>query len=176
MDAVTQSLINSMVIAVFGAVLTFLSMFFWKKRDALITEAARIADENAALVKRVQDLEAQSALLKQAVQPISVAMQALLIKELTHYHTPEMDALLVKVGPPNILTDAEQQRLIVLLTERTKDMDGRISDEERDAADILPAIMRRAKVELDAKQDVELKIVALPPEPAVHEDRSTEDD
>ena len=93
--------------------------------------------------------------------PISTAFQAILIKELTHFHTPEMDALMAKIGPPNTLTVVEQERLAVLLNERMKDMGPLISDSERDAARILPAIMKRAKIEQNVITGAEETKVSL---------------
>src|SRR5678815_4707353 len=95
--------------------------------------------------------------------PISTAFQAILIKELTHFHTPVMDALMSKIGPPFTLTAAEETELIAALEQRTQDMAAEISDSERDAAKILPLVMKRAKLEALALQpeDTRLKLVTF---------------
>ena len=62
-----------------------------KRQDNQSSE--RIADRS-----RIVELERQVALVGQAIVPISAAFQAILIKELTHIHTPVLDRLLEKVG------------------------------------------------------------------------------
>jgi hypothetical protein len=113
-----------------------LALFFivksWRKLSSLLTG-------------RIMELERQMALVSQTSVPISAAFQSALIKDLTHFHTPEMDALMVRLGPPVILTDDEASRLEVLLCERTQNMGEEISDSERDAAAMLPLVMRRVK-------------------------------
>ena len=116
-------------------------------------------------VSRVARVEAKMASIGDTILPISMAFQAILIKELTHFHTPEMDALLVKIGPPFALTIGEEARLATLLTQRAEDMGDKITQSEREAATILPAIMRRARVEaekLDLPRDFKMQIVAAP--------------
>ena len=83
------------------------------------------------------------------VVPINTMMQAMLVRELTHPHTPEMDALMQRLGPPNSLTEEDTARLLDLLDERSKDMGPLISASERAAASILPVIMERARAEQD---------------------------
>lgn len=112
---------------------------------------------------RVQELEMQHALVKASVVPITTAFQALLIKNLTHFHTPVMDALMVKVGPPNTLTTEESEQLARLLEEREADMDGEIPESERIAARILPGVMTLAKMEQEAiDAESVLAVVAVP--------------
>ena len=143
--------INAALI-VLSAACGFLAKFYFSTRVETRNKAAAILQGNDAMKARLADLEGKLALVNAAVIPISTAFQAILIKELTHFHTPEMDALLVKVGPPNTLTGDEETRLAVLLAERTKDMGPKISDSERDAASILPAVMRRARKEQEMLQ------------------------
>jgi uncharacterized protein YfkK (UPF0435 family) len=160
----TQAMVNSLGLLLFGTALSFATAWFWKTKDAAVQKARVLAEENTKLASRVTEVETKLALVNQAVIPISTAFQAILIKELTHFHTPEMDALLVKVGPPNTLTDAEAERLATLLIERTRDMGPQISDAERDAATILPAVMKRARVEadvLDSAEALRLKLVTV---------------
>ncbi len=130
------------------------------------------AADHDAMIKRITELEMKLAVLSTAVLPISTAFQSILIKELTHLHTPRTDELMTKVGPPSTLTDAEEAELAELLSERADDMSADIADSERDAAHILPAVMRRATAEALAMQSSKgvFKIVAIssgaPPHPS----------
>jgi hypothetical protein len=111
---------------------------------------------------RITELERRLSLIGDAI-PLATAFQASLIKELTHYHTPRMDELMTKIGPPSTLTGVEEAELWVLLAQRTHDMGQEISDSERDAAVILPFVMRRAKLELEtiATLPVRFKLVSV---------------
>jgi hypothetical protein len=102
---------------------------------------------------RMVELETKLAVVSASVVPISTAFQAILIKELTHHVTPEMDALLVKLGPPSTLTPEEHDRLSIMLVERTNDYGSEISPSERDAAYILPVVMKRAQEEQEALRE-----------------------
>lgn len=168
-----RSLINSAVILVLGSALSFLAARYWFQRNTAIAEAKKLADdvvtakqfadnERRDMSKRVAELELQLSAVKQSVLPISAAFQAILIKELTHYHTPRMDELMVKLGPPVTLTEAEQAELATLLEQRTIDMNGRISDSERDAAIMLPLVVKRVLAESIADDPVKLGIVTTP--------------
>lgn len=97
----------------------------------------------AVLRPRIVALERRIALLNQQTIPISAAFQAILVQDLTHFHTPEMDALMVKLGPPFILTRVETDRLIALLSERERDLGPEVPQSERDAAHMLPLVIRR---------------------------------
>ena len=141
--------------AVFGAALVFVSTLYWTERNAHRTKAEALAKASEALMLRVNALESQLALVNQAVVPISTAFQAILIKELTHYHTPEMDMLLTKIGPPSTLTPVEMERFVQLLEARMIDMDSQISEQERGAATILPVVMVRAAAEYDLFEQAE---------------------
>ena len=133
--------------AIFGAALVFVSTLYWVGRKASHAKAAAATKAAEAVALRVISLEGKLALVDQAVVPISAAFQAILIKELTHYHTPEMDELLTKVGPPSTLTASEIDDLARLLQARTIDMGPLISEAERGAAYILPIVMKRASDE-----------------------------
>lgn len=135
--------------ALFGALLVFVSTLYWTERKAHRARAEALAKASEALVLRMNTLESQLALVNQAVVPISTAFQAILIKELTHYHTPEMDELLAKVGPPSRMSPGEIDRLGTLLQARTIDMGPLISEQERGAATILPTVMVRAAAEYE---------------------------
>lgn len=149
---------------VFSASLGFLAQRYFSSRKELRADALELATEKKAIMFRIAELETKLALVNAAVVPISTAFQAILIKELTHFHTPEMDALLVKVGPPMILSEAEQAKLTVMLKDREQDLGPEISDSERDAAYILPAVMKRARVEqelLSSAETLRIKLVTV---------------
>lgn len=171
----SQAFINSAALILLTAVMTFMATAYWQRRGRIDREterkAAKLAEENKQLMDRVLDMEKQLGMLNQAVLPISTAFQAILIKELTHFHTPEMDALMVKIGPPNTLSDDEMTRLEVLLEERTRDMATEIPESERDAAHMLPYVMKRAKMDLEAEK--KLQLVSVPPQSAGGEQEQT---
>lgn len=119
-------------------------------------------------LRRRQLLAAPPEVVLSAV-PMSIALQTQLVRELTHYHTPRMDALLQKLGPPPTLTDAEAVELFDAILEREGDMEVRISQEEREAAHILPVVIKRAQREIvqlgEGPVYVQLVMVpVLPPE------------
>lgn len=168
MDPATRALFNSVAVAVLGAILSFAAAWFWFNKNKAVAEAKRLAEEQSELQKRVMDLESQLSSVKQAVQPISAAFQAILIKELTHFHTPELDELLTRVGPPSTLTPEEESRMAELLAARAKDLNGRIDEYEREAAVMLPMVLRRTKREIEAidtlrrsSDPVELAVVSV---------------
>jgi hypothetical protein len=140
---------NSVLLLIISAILAFAAAWFWFSRNTAIEKAKVLAVDHAAVLSRLSFAEAQLARIDQVVVPINTMMQAMLVRELTHYHTPEMDELMKKIGPPSLLSEEETKRLIVLLEERTKDMGPLISASERGAATILPVIMERAKAEQD---------------------------
>lgn len=128
-------IINSVGLILLTAFLAFMASAFWIWRKSIGAREARIAD-----------LETKMAVLTNTVTPLSAAMQAVFIRELTHFHTPELDALLVKVGD-GTLPEEDEPRLFSLLEGRAHDLDGRIPESERDVAVMLPMMMRRVKAE-----------------------------
>jgi len=163
-----KTLIVPIVLLLLGGAVTFISTRIHAKRREFI-------DEVEKRERRISELERQLAVLNQVVVPISTAFQAILIKELTHMHTPEMDALLAKIGPPSTLTDAEEVELAEGLAQRAKDMGDQISESERDAALILPSVIKRAKAEsvaLALGDPMTLRLVTVA---AVGEDKHTEE-
>lgn len=168
-----QVLISVGLILLSSAVSFLVAWFMWKsaRRDAAnIKEADRISIQHDKLDARVLELEKQLSAVGQAVLPISTAFQAILIKELTHFHTPEMDSLMTKIGPPSRLTLTEEHNLALLLAQRAEDMAAQIPDSERDAALMLPLVIKRAKAEWEAvgNAPMKLKIVTIA---ASHEDK-----
>lgn len=123
----------------------------------------------ADVTMRLEKIEREQAALTAQAAPINAVFQAILIKQLTHFHTPDMDALMVKLGdvdhPPTI-TEAEEVQLAKALKERAKELD--ISDNERDAAIALPIIIRMVKREAEAVANgakfADVKVVGLLPE------------
>ena len=160
----TQAMFNSMFIAAFGTVLGIITTWFWKSRDAAVQKAKAIEIEHQKALARLDALEKKQGIVDAQLVPFNGLMQAMLIKELTHAHTPEMDALMTKIGPPNTLTTTEEARLAVLLKERYERLDDTVPERERDAAFILPAIIRRARDEAQILTDADamrLKLVSI---------------
>ena len=147
MGSTSTNVLATLGTILFGAFLSFLVGLFWYRLNSARTSREKLQTEYAALMLRVDTLDKQLALVGHDVVPISAALQAMLIKELTHFHTPRMDLLMSKLGPPSALTDGEEAELLALLQEREADMGDLISDSERDAAHILPVIIKRAKAE-----------------------------
>lgn len=115
-------------------------------------EAESKAEDN--VLERISELERQLGIVGAQVAPFNTAFQSMLIKQLTHYHTPVMDKLMEKlggVGVPPTITEAEEVQLIEALEQRTNDMGPEISDDERDAAEMLPIVMRRVKREAEGQ-------------------------
>lgn len=161
---VWMSFLSSISLLLVGAFMSFLTALYWFKRTADIKEAERLAGITTGLIQRVVELEKQLSLVGQAVLPISAAFQAILIKELTHFHTPEMDSLMAHVGPPSMLTEQEETQLATLLEQRAVDMGMLITDSERDAARMLPLVMKRARIEAQVLAgEMHLKLVTVVP-------------
>lgn len=176
----TQQFWNSLGLIVIGSIITAFWAWFWRFRSktvarledekkAVIDKANQLAKEHEQLVHTVAELKSQLSLVSQVVTPINQAMQALLIRELTHLHTPELDALLAKLPPDGELTPEEFARLIELLAQRVDKLNGAIPESEREAAIILPYIIKRVKAEAadianKATEAPQLKIVAVPAE------------
>ena len=139
--------LNSLILAVVSAGMAFLASRYFSNRRMIDAEREKAILANALRDDRITALTTQLAVISAAVVPISTAFQSILIKELTHYHTPELDALMARVGPPSQLNEIETQRLELLLRERSKDMAKDIPESERDAALMLPLVMKRAKAE-----------------------------
>ncbi|HUD11446.1 MAG TPA: hypothetical protein VMS08_03475 [Candidatus Saccharimonadia bacterium] len=141
------------------ALATFIATYFWTKRNA--ASGKKIKD-----AMRLDDLERQLSLLNQTIQPISVAFQAILVKKLTHFHTPRLDELLKKVGPPFVLTSQEEVELVRGLKNRTDEVAPSIDENERIAAAMLPFVMTWIKFEREAVvMSHSLALVAIATEP-----------
>lgn len=147
-----------------GALVSFMGAWFWFSRNAKMATGNIQREDTDKLKARIAELEKQQAVLNQTVIPIATAFQSILIKELTHLHTPELDGLMEKMGPPWTLTEEEEARMIALLERRTRDMSDVIPDSEREAAEILPLLMKRVHRESVAAH-VEVQLVGIPPAP-----------
>src|SRR5882672_4237305 len=133
-----------------SALISFCSVAYWTRLSRRDKEHERLLDETTHRIEqarqdredlliRLLKIETSLAVIDQKFVPISTALQTILVKELTHYHTPVMDELLSRIGPPSELSVEEESDLTKLLLERTRDMGLLISSSERDAAFILPA-------------------------------------
>jgi hypothetical protein len=156
---------NSIAVGLIGVVLSFLASWFWFQKTEAVKKADVLARAHGELLARVAELEIKERLASAAWLPITSAFQATLIKSLTHEHTGEVDALLVKVGE-STLTGRDEERLLHLLDERTRDTDHRISEAEREDAAIFPIVMKRARREeivLAAARDAQFRPIGVMP-------------
>ena len=158
-----SQLTNSIAITVLSAVLSFIMAWFFFSRKSKIAEANLRAAAVIATDKRVNELEQKLAALTSAVTPLSAAMKAVFIKELTHFHTPELDELLVRVADDTI-TEKEEPRLFELLYRRATELDGAIPESERDVAIMFPMMRKRVKAE-KLLTATEIQVVSMPAAP-----------
>lgn len=114
--------------------------------------------------KKIEELMRQMAVLQAESIPVQAAFQAMLIAKLTHMHTPEVDDLLKKLGPPVTITEEEMEELRKALEERKIAVDERIDEEERIAARILldVAMLNRIESERQAAAKTEIILVTQP--------------
>lgn len=148
-----------------GAAFTLLVNIVLRRKDATRLELANVIAERKDYQERVRELETQLRLLKDSVQPISMAFQQILIKELTHFHEKRTDELLEKIGPPYMLSDAEEKELVDALEKRVADAGNLMTESEIDAAKMLPMLIKRVKAELAMgipPVETELKVVVVP--------------
>lgn len=151
---------NSIGLVLLTSAVSFAASWFWytkKARTDKVHDDEVVAGDTA---HRIQDLEKQLAVLTATFTPISEAFKAVLIKQLTHFHTPEMDALLEKAAK-NGLSNSEEKRLQQMLIARAQDLNGRIDSSEREAALMLPLVMNRVRAGA-AVTDSEVMVVLVP--------------
>ena len=162
---ITESALNSAALTVLAAVLAFAASWFWHSRNKALRREAALAEDHQKVLARLTELEARVRVADQVVTPIFTAVQTLLVQKLTHLHAPELDALLVKIGPPDVLTDGERARLFDLLHDRSWDEDAAVDADERNAAKALPLIMPMALGEQrairEAGQSPSLKLMTI---------------
>jgi hypothetical protein len=138
---------DSWMVAVLVVVSVIVSVFVTRHLSVLVPRhlATGLLAIEPDLLARLVELERRFSLIGQAIIPVSTAFQTMLVRELTHFHTPEMDSLMAHIGPPSTLSEEETNRLVVLLRQRASEPD--VPASERDAAYMLPAVMRRATAE-----------------------------
>lgn len=143
-------LLQSIIIIFISSAITFLCTWFWgvrrKAEEVRAKEKELQEAKNQSIFNRIVELEKQAAVIQNLIGPLSIAFQTVLVKELTHFHTPEMDALLEKLGPPYSLSILEEQQLDLMLKERMTNLTD-IPESEREAALMLPYIMKRVRRE-----------------------------
>lgn len=123
-------------------------------------DAESKAEDN--VLERIGELERQLGIVGAQVAPFNVAFQSMLVKQLTHFHTPENDRLLAKLGGVNVpptITDEEEAELHVALQAIVDDPT--IPADERDAAEMLPIQIRRVKREAEELAKGEAKLVDI---------------
>jgi hypothetical protein len=133
---VSEVILHPLFLLLVGALLTLFAAMYWNMRAG-----------KEKLETRLLEMEKSLALVTASVVPISTAFQAILIKELTHEATPEMDALLVKVGPPYTLSHAEERKLVGMLQERAELEGTLMTASEKYAAKMLPWVIMRVNAE-----------------------------
>ena len=123
-------------------------LWYQNRQQAAVQHTTQeiLAERVTTLATHVATIETQMVRIRDAV-PLHVALQTILIKELTHFHTPELDFLLTKLGPPYRLTESEEETLLAGLKQRERDMGAEISQSEREAAQMLPLLINRIKRE-----------------------------
>jgi hypothetical protein len=140
--------------SVISGIGAFLAGLFMAHRRRMQAGMDKAVDADSERDKQIAELQRQLSLLTQSVTPISAAFQAILIKQLTHFHTPELDALLTKIGPPVTLTQQEEKQLAKELESRAADLDDSISEDERGAAVMLPFLIKRVRRETEMPLDI----------------------
>lgn len=148
------------VSVVVATVSSFLVAMYWYGRKVRQSAAEKLAANAVLMGDRVRDLERELEGIKANVKPFSVALQDVLIRRLTNFHTPVLDALLEKVGIEMSVDDEE--RLREALSIRIDELNGHLDELERDAAIMLPMVMRWVRKER-GNTDGDLQVVIVPP-------------
>jgi hypothetical protein len=144
-DYISSQIFATAVLTVMLGLIVTGMVYFSMVRTA---RALVLAVGHKDVLRRLSEIEAENARLSQQVVPIPEAFQATLIQKLTHFHTPEIDGLMRKLMPYR-LTAEEFDRLIELLDKTARDMASEIDDEEREAAMMLPMVMKRVRANRD---------------------------
>lgn len=121
-----------------GTALGLLVTWFWKRN------AAKDVDKS-----RITELEKQMAILTAEAKPINAYVQAMAIQKLTHFHTPQTDELLARVGANEKLSELDVEKLAAALREREVTVDSEVDEEERIWARIFPDIVRLKQIEAE---------------------------
>ena len=144
---IAESTVNSAAIALLGIVATAGVTFIFTQRSNARQDKEDRAEEHRELLQEVAGLKERLATVDAQIVPISTAFTQVLVAKLTHLHTPELDGLLAKIGPPFTLSSEEEARMYVLLRRRQIEVDDLIPEDERDAAKIFPVVLRMARAE-----------------------------
>jgi hypothetical protein len=151
---------------VLTAALGFAATAFWRWRRNAERAAAKAKKANddliAAMQAQISAQEGKLLMLGASVQPLTAAMAAMLVKSLTHFHMPRTDLLLSRVGPPNMLTADEEHELRELLRVRSAETAEAILPLERNAADLLPLIIERNRLEGPELSQMQPILVGVP--------------
>lgn len=157
-----KQMLNPLVLMGISAGVTFVGTKYWHDKGIIKAAKDKAETEEKALMERIHELETRLAVVGQTVQPITNAFQAFLVNKLTHYHTPEADALLAKLDP-FVLTDEEENRLYQLMVARTVEMHKEISPIERVCARALPLVIAMIRHDLNVNAAMaELTVIAVP--------------
>ena len=154
---------SGLVLALIGIAATLYSLY--RREKNIKAEATAVKTER--LMQRITDLEKQQVGMTASLQPISEAYKAMLIKELTHDHAPELDSLMAEIGPPSTLTREKRDRMDHLLEQRWRIADPLVDERERDAAQMLLLVVKRAAWEAELMASSEggaVQTVWLPPD------------
>jgi hypothetical protein len=147
--------------SVLGASLLLLGAAYWKLQTKKELAKAALEDTARSVQDQLGSLKSQMLILGQAVQPLTAAMAAVLVKQLTHFHAPNTDALLAKVGPPSTLTRAEEKQLAEAMD--TRMIDGDITLLERNSAQLLLLFIERSRLEDNGSiEGMDLALVGVP--------------
>ena len=147
--------------AVLGASLLLLGAAYWKLQSKKELAKAALETTAISIQDQLNSLKGQMLILGQAVQPLTAAMAAVLVKSLTHFHHPEVDALLAKVGPPSTLTRAEETALAKAMEARMQD--GDITLLERNSARLILLFVERSRLEDNGSiEGMDLALVGVP--------------
>lgn len=149
------------IIVAIGAGLGYHAREDEKKRKAAADERAAQERVIEALRSDIAAVSVKLQLLEQPVMSLNAAYQRRLIEELTHFHEPRTDELLVKIGPPYMLSDVEERELLAALDKRIAESPaGMMPESEVDAARMLPMVIKRVKNE--KLSEAQLVVVSLP--------------
>lgn len=127
--------------------------------SAVTTRDLRISE----LERHVQELQAKSDAQTKAAIPIEAAMQAMLIAKLTNDHTPEADALLKKQTDGTLTVD-DAAEFARAMKHRSTDMDARIGEGQRIAADILAGVTRLKEIAEESEGGAVKTVMVTVPE------------
>lgn len=148
MDPTAKGILIGVFMALTGYALSRLGKSRDRKTDDILRketvaiEAVKERDKRIDELERdVEKLKAQMEADSKSAVPITAAMQQMLIAKLTNDHTPEADALLKK-QTDRTLTAEDAIEFAKAMEHRSTDMDPRISEAQRIAAEILPGVIR----------------------------------